>query len=86
MEECLSIDEEIFPTKARSYLQQYLPSKPHKWGYKLFVLCGVSGYSYDSEIYTGQENDSTQRPSDEPDLGASGNVVLCLSRGIPKNC
>jgi hypothetical protein len=61
MEECLTIDEQICPTKVRSYLKQYLPSKPHKWGYKLFVLCGVSGYYYDFEICTGQENDPTKR-------------------------
>ena len=68
--ECLSIDEQICATKARSYLKQYLPSKPNKWGYKLFVLCGVSGFSYDFEVYTGQENNTMHRLLYEPDLGA----------------
>jgi len=53
VEENLSLDEQLCPTKAVLYLKQYLPLKPHKWGYKLFVLCGVSGYGYNFEIYTG---------------------------------
>ena len=50
-----------------------MPSKPQKWGYKFFVLSGVSGFAYDFEIYTGQEN-------------AAANVVVRLSRTIPDNC
>lgn len=44
LEESLSIDEQLCSTKARHYLKQYMPMKPHKWGYKLFVLSGVSGF------------------------------------------
>lgn len=47
MEECLSLDEQICPTKAKFFIKQYLPIKPHKWGYKLYVLCGVSGFAHD---------------------------------------
>lgn len=85
-EENLSLDEQLCPTKARSYLKQYLPLKPHKWGYKLFVLCSVSGYAYNFEIYTGNENDANERLKyGEPDLGATSNVVVRLSRVIPTN-
>jgi hypothetical protein len=35
MEECLSVDAKMCPTKARHILEQYMPNKPHKWGYKL---------------------------------------------------
>jgi hypothetical protein len=49
------------------------------------VLCGVSGYAYDFEIYTGQENDEDKRFDDEQDLGASPNVVVRLSRKIERN-
>lgn len=52
-EEHLSVDEQMCSTKARSSLKQYLP---HKWGFKLFVICGVSGYGYTFEVYRGQEN------------------------------
>lgn len=59
--------------------------KSHKWSYKLFVLSGVSGFSYNFEIFTGQENNDEFRPSFEPDLGVAANVVVRLSRVIPKN-
>lgn len=84
LEENLAIDEQICPTKARSFLKQYLPLKPHKWGYKIFVLCGVSGFSYNFEVYSGLENNPNKRLVDEPNLGASANVVVRLARIIPK--
>ncbi|KAF2890079.1 hypothetical protein ILUMI_16094 [Ignelater luminosus] len=34
----LSIYEQMCSTKAKNYLRQYMPAKPHKWGYKLFCL------------------------------------------------
>lgn len=34
--ERLLLDEQICTTKNRSYLKQYLPNKPKKWGYKFF--------------------------------------------------
>lgn len=85
MEENISLDEQLCPTKAISYLKQYLPLKPHKWGYKLFVLCGVSGYGYNFEIYTDNENKESQRLTNESDFGATGNVVIRMSRKIPEN-
>lgn len=85
LEENLSIDEQICPTKSRSFLKMYMPLKPHKWGYKLFVLCGVSGFSYNFEVYTGLENNSEKRLPSEPNLGACANVVMRLSRCIPEN-
>jgi len=45
LEECLSIDEQLCSIKAQHCLKQYMPMKPHKWGYKLFVSCGISGFS-----------------------------------------
>ena len=83
MEENLSIDEQIVPFKGRSCLRQYNPRKPHKWGYKTWVLCGVSGDAYDFELYTGREDN--QLADGEEDCGASGNVVVRLSRSIPPN-
>lgn len=86
LEAHLSVDEQLCSTKVHHYMKQYLPMKPHKWGFKLFVLCGVSGYAYDFEIYSGQENNDKQRiDAGEPDLGAAANVVVRLARSIPKN-
>lgn len=84
-EQYLSVDEQLCSTKCRHLLLQYIPMKPHKWGFKFFVVSGVSGYSYDFEIYTGQENEESKRHLDEPDIGASGNVVVRLLRDVPKH-
>lgn len=76
----MAVDEQIIPTKARS-TQQYNPKKPHKWGYKVFVLSGLSGFSYDFDFYSG----TTTLKDDQPNLGASSHVVVKLSETIPKN-
>lgn len=85
IESCLSVDEQLCATKARHHMKQYLPDKPHKWGYKLYVLCGTDGFAYNFEIYTGDENHERFRPANEPDLGASANNVVRLCRIIPTN-
>ncbi|XP_065324673.1 uncharacterized protein LOC135931467 [Gordionus sp. m RMFG-2023] len=64
-----------------------MPMKPHKWGFKFFILCGVSGFAYDFELYSGQENDSEKRPTTEPDLGASSIYSLgTVRRNRIPNC
>ncbi|KAJ8967146.1 hypothetical protein NQ314_003061 [Rhamnusium bicolor] len=80
-EEHLAIDEQIVPTKTRSSMKQYNPKKPHKWGFKVFVLSGVSGFSYDFDFFCG----TTKREDHQPDLGASSNVVVKLANTIPRN-
>ncbi|CAG9577512.1 unnamed protein product [Danaus chrysippus] len=82
LETYLCVDEQICSTKARCNLKRYNPKKPHKWGYKIFVLSGVSGFAYKIEPETGAEN--VVLP-DEPDLGASSNVVVRMARGIPRH-
>lgn len=84
-EEFLCGDEQMCSTKARKYMKQYLPAKPHKWGYKFFVLCGASGYAYNFELYTGQENDDRFRLANEINLGASSNVVIRLVRNVSQD-
>lgn len=81
----LSLDEQLCATKAQSYMKHYLPDKPHKWGFKLFVLTDTQGYAYRFEIYSGQENNSIFRHPDEPDFRASSNVVVRLSRNVLVN-
>lgn len=43
-EQRLSLDKQMCATKVAHFKKQYLPNKPHKWGFKLFVLCSLSGY------------------------------------------
>jgi len=62
-----------------------MPAKPHKWGFEFFVLCDSKGFSYQFEIYSGQENDQRFRLLNEPDLSASSNIVVRLTRNIPRH-
>ncbi|KAJ8933967.1 hypothetical protein NQ318_009326 [Aromia moschata] len=82
LERHLSIYEQLCSNKSRHFLKQYLPLKPHKWGYKFFVLCGVSGFAYKFEVYSGKEN--IVLPN-EPDLGAAANIAVRLCRDIKRN-
>ncbi|CAG9575399.1 unnamed protein product [Danaus chrysippus] len=81
-EEYLAVDEQIIPAKDRHQLKQYNQAKPHKWGYKK-VLSGVSGFSYDFDIFAGDQSNTF--PSDAPDLGVSSNVVTRLTSTVPRN-
>jgi hypothetical protein len=76
-EKSLSVDEQIVPFKGKSSLKQYNPRKPHRWGYKIWVLSGVSGFAYDFEVYSGETHEIEQG---EADLGPSSNVVVRLCR------
>lgn len=80
------VDEQMCARKACHHIKMYISSKPHKYGYKLVLLCGVSGYAYKVEMYTGQENER-DRIAAKQDLGASGKVVVVvrLCRNVPEN-
>ncbi|GBP35933.1 PiggyBac transposable element-derived protein 2 [Eumeta japonica] len=67
----------------RHDIKQYNPAKPHKWGYKNQVLSGVSGFSYDFDIFAGDQ--SNIYPDDASDLGVSGNVVARLTETVPRH-
>lgn len=49
-----SIDESVEKFKGRSSLKQYMPKKPIKRGYKIWMRCDKSGFVRQFEIYTGK--------------------------------
>ena len=51
-DQLLVFDEMMVPCKARSKLKQYVKSKPHRWGYKIWCL-ESNGYILDISIYNG---------------------------------
>ena len=56
-DEMLCVDEQIVPTKTRrTTLRQYNPKKPKKWGFKIFMLCGQSGFVHNIEFYLGKDH------------------------------
>ena len=77
-EEYHSVDEVMVAFKGKSL---FLPAKPHKWGFKLWARCGVSGFIYNSDLYQGKE--PTERSASE--FGMSGDVVLKLVSTLPPN-
>ena len=78
MSQMLCTDEQTIPFKGNTALKQYLPSKPHKCGYKVFILCSNKGVICDFEPYTGK----LQPADDVPDLEVSSNLVLRLAKII----
>lgn len=73
--ENLCIDESIIVFKGRLIFKQYIPSKRHRFGIKMFVLCDVkTGFILDFIIYCGEGTDIT----DSECLGVSGAVVTTL--------
>lgn len=83
MEENLCVDEQMIATKGRTSFLQYMKAKPHKWGYKVFALCGKSGIAHDFYLYVGKEDQPSS--SGHPNMGMSSNVVVRLSRSIPRH-
>ena len=47
MPQMLCVDEQVVPLKGKSSMKNYIPSKLHKWGFKVFALCDTNGFMYD---------------------------------------
>ena len=71
MDQMMCVDEQMVPFKGSSSLKQHVPSKPHKYGYKFFVLCDAKGIIYNFEIYSEKINPCEYYP----DLGQV--LTLC---------
>ena len=68
----VSIDETLVPYKGRTKILQYIPSKPHKWGLKVWTLAdSKSGYVWNWQLYTGKITLQNGR-------GAAHEVVMSL--------
>ena len=67
----LSIDESMIPYKGLHSIRQYMKSKPIKFGYKAWAICGEDGYPYHLQIYCGKS-------SEKLDFGLGGSVVVRL--------
>ncbi|XP_057685429.1 piggyBac transposable element-derived protein 3-like isoform X7 [Corythoichthys intestinalis] len=80
-DQMLCVDEQMVPFKGRSRLKQYVPKKPYKWGYKMFVLCDTRGLVHSFDIFTGK----IDPVPGQPDIGANGNIVLKLAQVIHEN-
>lgn len=68
----LTLDEAMAAYKGRSPIKQYIPSKPHKWGYKIYCLSSED-YLLRFEVYAGKE----ERSAD----GATFDTVMRMIAG-----
>lgn len=79
-EEFQSIDEQIIPFKGRHINKQYLPAKPHRYGFKMITRGSSSGLIYDFVMYAGKH---TELIEPKPNMSTTANCVRTLCFSIP---
>lgn len=78
-QEQVTVDEQLFPYRGRTRFTQYMPSKPAKYGIKIWWMCdALSHYPLKGIIYTGRQAGEARAT----DLGE--NVVKALVRSYEK--
>ena len=69
----VSIDEAMIRYKGRSSMKQYMPKKPIKRGFKVWMRAdAINGFVSDLDIYTGKKGDRVE-------TGLGRRVVECLT-------
>lgn len=75
-----TIDEGLQPFQGRDKKVQYLPDKPKKRGFKMWIRCdSLSGYVQQFEVYTGKRTQDVRKASDN---GPIFDVVDRLTKPI----
>jgi len=77
-----SIDEMMIPSKIRHSMKVYMPNKPIKWGYKVWVRAGASGYVYKFELFDGKASGPPPGVDLPEGIGESGCVVIRLCEDL----
>jgi hypothetical protein len=68
----VTIDEQMIPFRGRVSFRQYLPSKPDKYGMKLFLLCDcTTAYIFNGMPYLGRDGNARH-------VGLAEHVVKAL--------
>jgi len=56
----LTVDEHLFPTKARCRFTQFMPNRPDKFGIKFWILAALSSkYCLNLKSYLGKDEEKT---------------------------
>jgi hypothetical protein len=82
----ISIDERMQKYKGRcaGNMRQYMPAKPSaKWGFKIYVMAGKSGMTYDFIVYSGKDTFATEAlTNDEKAMGVGAMAVIALCKSV----
>ncbi|KAM3936782.1 LOW QUALITY PROTEIN: piggyBac transposable element-derived protein 4-like [Leptodactylus fuscus] len=75
--ENVTADEQLVAFRGRCPFRQYIPSKPAKYGIKIWTLCdSKSSYALNVQVYTGKA------PDERPEKNQGMRVVLDLTHGL----
>ncbi|XP_031735170.1 piggyBac transposable element-derived protein 4-like [Anarrhichthys ocellatus] len=80
----VTVDERLVPFKGRCPFKQYIPSKPGKYGIKIWAACDArSSYAWNMQIYTGKpagaqsEKNQGMRVVLDMTGGLQGKTITC---------
>ncbi|XP_013771429.1 piggyBac transposable element-derived protein 4-like [Pundamilia nyererei] len=79
----ICVDEQLVPFRGRCKFKQYIPTKPARYGLKIWAVCDVeTSYAWRLQVYTGKAGDRAEvnqgmRVALELTEGLQGNVVTC---------
>ena len=75
-DESLTVDEQLIPTCGRCCFRQYIPSKPGKYGLKIFWCCdSMTAYPLNGEVYLGRQSETATTGNS---MSRITNLVRCL--------
>ena len=57
IDEFISIDESMVSYRGLHSTRKFIKNKPIRFGYKVWMLCGSTGFPYNFAIYSGKESD-----------------------------
>ncbi|KAK7120985.1 hypothetical protein R3I94_020837 [Phoxinus phoxinus] len=73
----ITVDECLVPFRGRCPFKQYMPSKPSKYGIKIWAACdSSSSYAWNMQVYTGKAADR------KPEKNQGMRVVLDMTSGL----
>lgn len=60
--DCITVDEQLYGYRGRTRFTQYMPSKPEKYGIKIFWACdATTSYPLNGQIYTGKPSEGERQ-------------------------
>ncbi|KAE8296805.1 hypothetical protein D5F01_LYC05571 [Larimichthys crocea] len=73
----VTVDERLLPFRGKCPFRQYIPSKPGKYGIKIWAACDAkNSYAWNLQIYTGKA------ASGIPEKNQGKRVVLDMTTGL----